>query len=30
VFGYTATIEGYLLDLGRKLGEETTILSGGG
>jgi uncharacterized protein YndB with AHSA1/START domain len=30
VFGYTATIEGYLLDLGRKLGEETAILSNGG
>lgn len=30
VFGYTATIEGYLIDLGRKLGEETTIPSNGG
>jgi uncharacterized protein YndB with AHSA1/START domain len=26
VFGYTATIETYLLDLGRQLGEQTTIL----
>ncbi len=24
VFGYTATIETYLVDLGRKFGEETT------